>query len=172
MTIAEFLALPNERDVELIEGEVRPRDKGLRAFHVSAHFPTKLSQYADAHNGYVFGGRGGYEFVTSSGESLWRTSVSYVEASRMPLIPHDFTDLAPDIAVEVIGPYDRYVDVVAKVRLCLDHGVRSVWKVDPSTRTVEVITAESRREFAVGDQLTDEAVLPGFECEVGRLFPA
>jgi Uma2 family endonuclease len=46
--------------------------------------------------------------------------------------------LAPDLAVEVLSPGDRYGDVLEKVREYLDNGTRLVWVIDPGKRTAVV----------------------------------
>ena len=45
---------------------------------------------------------------------------------------------APDLAVEVVSPWDAYADLEGKVAEWLKSGVRMVIVVDPSNRTVKI----------------------------------
>ena len=59
--------------------------------------------------------------------------------ARIPSSPvKGFFPGAPDLAVEVLSPDDRAGEVLEKVRDWLAAGTRSVWVVDPRTRTVTV----------------------------------
>ncbi len=124
--------------------------------------------------GRVYGADGG--FVLFSGEEreiLWAADVAFVQAERVPPPAQHarFLRLAPDLVVEVVSPSDARVDVVAKVRLWLEGGVRLVWVADPPSRTVAVWEPEQPvRTLGAGDELEGGDVLSGFRLPVAELF--
>lgn len=85
--------------------------------------------------------------------------------------PAGFWEIAPDLVAEVVSPNDTPAEVQTKVREWIEAGVRLVWVVYPSTRTVTVVRSLlDRQELSSGDALEGEDVLPGFSCRVGALF--
>src|SRR5712691_6367974 len=53
-----------------------------------------------------------------------------------------FLELAPDLAVEIVSPTDRWITVSGKVDAYLAAGVRVVWVIEPGSRALWVYTAE------------------------------
>ncbi len=88
---------------------------------------------------------------------------------RVPATP--IPDLAPDLAVEVIGAGNTVPEMTRKRREYFGAGVRLVWLVDPETRTVSVYT-DFRNSTVLrdGDVLSGGAVLPGFSLPLKELF--
>lgn len=79
---------------------------------------------------------------------------------------------APDLAVEVMSPDDRWSDVMAKVELYLAYGARLVWVIDPEARTVMVFDSPSAsRILREHDELDGGPVLPGFSVAVREILP-
>ena len=88
-------------------------------------------------------------------------------------VPAGFFPGPPDLAAEVLSPNDRASNVLAKVSDWLESGCRSVWVLDPETRTVAVYSSKAEmRMLRLSDTLTDDEVLPGFQVEVRKIFPA
>lgn len=86
------------------------------------------------------------------------------------LSPEGYLETIPEIVVEVRSPNDTMPQVVAKADEYFAAGVRVVWVVDPSARTV----ADRRPDGSVvvlreTDTLTCD-LLPGFAVPVARLF--
>ena len=95
--------------------------------------------------------------------------------------PHPFwgkyIPVMPDLAIEILSPTDTLRQVRRKAALYLQHGTQLVWIVLPTEKGVDVCRsvdgARLNIEF-VGQEgrLSGEKVLPGFELELERLFPA
>lgn len=84
-----------------------------------------------------------------------------------------YSDVVPDLVVEVVSPHDRPAAVDGKIAMWLDAGVRLVWIVDPAKGTVTVRRSDgTARRYGAGDTLTGESVLPGFTCAVADIFAA
>jgi Uma2 family endonuclease len=99
--------------------------------------------------------------------------IAFISAGRLPVgpVPEGFWRLAPDLAVEVVSPSDSAAEIQEKVLQYLDAGTRTVWVVQPRTRTVEVWRAGAdvhliREEEAIegGD------TLPGWRFDLKCLF--
>ena len=75
---------------------------------------------------------------------------------------------APTVAVEILSPDDRRVDVEHKIATYLRAGAAAVLVVDPTQQTIAV-HGEDAALLRAGDILTHEA-LPGFTLDVGDLF--
>ena len=78
---------------------------------------------------------------------------------------------APDLAVEVISPDDRYTEVEEKVFDWLDAGARMVIVINPRKHSVSVY--RSRSDIAVlteSDSLDGGDVVPGWRVPVKDLF--
>jgi Uma2 family endonuclease len=78
---------------------------------------------------------------------------------------------APDLAVEVMSPTDKWSDVSKKVRLYLDNGASMVWIVDPFDLAVNVYKPPRHRQLLLESaNLTGEPLIPGFVYPVKNLF--
>lgn len=79
---------------------------------------------------------------------------------------------APDLAVEILSPDDRMIDVEAQVAFYLAHGVRLVWVINPQARTVTVRPSPSTAHIlGENDPLDGGDVLPGFSVPVRDILP-
>jgi Uma2 family endonuclease len=79
--------------------------------------------------------------------------------------------VAPDLAVEVLSPDDRWVAVDRKVREYLDAGAKAVWVVNPESETVWVFEAGTTpRVLERGGKIDGGSALPGFRSAVKSFF--
>lgn len=83
---------------------------------------------------------------------------------------------APELMVEVLSPgkLNEERDRSAKLKLYSVQGVQEYWIVDRIAQRVEVYCRRQAQlvlsaTFLVGDRMTS-SLLPGFSCEVARLF--
>ncbi len=80
---------------------------------------------------------------------------------------------APDLAVEVVSPGDTHDEVADKVEDYLALGVRLVWVVRPTRRTVAVHRLGEAVRILTGDDALDGGdILPGFTLRLTKLFRA
>jgi hypothetical protein len=69
-------------------------------------------------------------------------------------------------------PNDRASEVLGKVSDWLKAGCGSVWVVDPGNPSVAVYMLKAEmRILHLSDVLTDDGVLPGFQVQMGKIFP-
>lgn len=98
--------------------------------------------------------------------------VAYISNERLrPLSDTEIEmpPVAPDVAVEVLSPDDRRVDVDDKIATYLRAGSLLVMVVDPFKRIVEMHDASHESRLGEGE-LIEHAALPGFLYSVHDLF--
>jgi Uma2 family endonuclease len=114
--------------------------------------------------------------LTEDSSRKRRPDIAFVSSERWPMdrptsLRDDAWDVVPDLAVEVISPTDFAADLLDKVRVYFQAGVRLVWVVYPSQRCIHVYEAWNRiRVVTEADTLDGGVVLPGFQLLLNRLF--
>lgn len=160
------LRTPDKR-TELIEGRLVVRElAGFRHGQVAAALGAEIANFVHSYDlGHVLAAETGFQ-LTSNPDTVRAPDVAFVRKGRVsdPL-PEGYPALAPDLAVEVLGPDDRPGEVLAKVGAWLRAGTRLVWVVDPDRRQARVYR-EDGSELIVREMeaLEGEDVLPEFEC--------
>ena len=106
-------------------------------------------------------------------DTVREPDIAYISAERMPVgaeIP-GYSEIVPDLVVEVVSPNDTRQEVEDKVRMWLSYGARLVWTLHPSTRTVDVHTGGGANFTLAEDDILDGGdVLPGFTWNVSDIF--
>ena len=102
-------------------------------------------------------------------DTVREPDVAYFSAETLPLDVkvRGFYEVVPDFVVEVVSPNDRPREIADKVAMWLSHGVRLVWAVYPTARTVAAHIADGPTLiYTEDDELDGGAVLPDFRCLV------
>lgn len=82
-------------------------------------------------------------------------------------------DGPPTVAIEILSGSDTHEDMVERIRVLLEAGVKQVWMVDAELRRVTINRPDGAAEFFTAKQeLTAEPELPEFRVLVDSLFPA
>lgn len=103
-----------------------------------------------------------------------RPDVAFVSAARWPL-DREFPetgdwDVIPTIAIEVIGPNDKSLDVLEKMLEYFHYGVEEVWNVHPEAKTVYRYESPFEAKIFGPDNQLVSTRLPGFACPLVDLF--
>jgi Uma2 family endonuclease len=176
MTAEELWALPERPGVryELVEGAL-VEVPGAGAVHnlIAALVYRLIYDFISGRDlGLVF--TDGLAYILGRNPDRVRIpDVSFVAREHVPAggVPAGFWPGAPDLAVEIVSPNDRAEDVREKVREYLAGGVRLVWVLWPSSRSVSVhAPGAPTRELGPDDELDGGALLPGFRVGVTALF--
>lgn len=100
----------------------------------------------------------------------------FVTTDRLALLTDRNVSGAPDLAVEILSPSSRRMDLKLKRDLFERQGVGEYWVIDPIAGTIDVhprdrnrLMKQPRLLLANGDHLTSP-VLPGFVVPLARLF--
>ena len=133
---------------------------------------TALAAHIYAHKlGRIYDGQTGFRL---SMDLCFEPDISFVNRERLKLILPVKEKLfhgAPDLAVEVLSPSDSITKTEEKLKLCLIHGTRLAWMVDPRRQVIRVYRGEEKFELLrPGRYLTGNSVLPGFRLAVANLF--
>src|SRR6266568_5790429 len=162
---------------DLLEGNlIRVSPAGFRHGRLAAEIARRLGNFLTQHPhlGVVVGAETGFR-LSRNPDTVLSPDAAVVRADRLP--PPDaqigFLELAPDLAVEIVSPTDRWTTVSGKVDAYLLAGVRLVWIIEPGPRAVRVYSAEGpeqRLHADRGDILRAAALLPGFALPLAELF--
>lgn len=110
--------------------------------------------------------------VSRAPDTVRAPDLAFVSKARLPTERvTGWGTVIPDLVVEVVSPSDRATEVREKVEDWLRAGVRLVWVVYPSVRTVDVYRPGSDvRVLGEADVLEGEDVVPGFSLPVRQIF--
>jgi Uma2 family endonuclease len=169
----EFFAYPDPKHSELVRGVPRISEP---PGGVHGRLAMKLAARLDEHVSRLGLGT----VLVEAGYVLQRTpdtvrgpDVSFLSITRLPpdRIPEQFIPCAPDLAVEILSPTDRWSEIEEKVAEYLAGGARRVWLVEPRERRV-IVRYPDRPPKVIGsdDILDGEEVVPGFALAVAELF--
>jgi|CXWL01.1.fsa_nt_gi Uma2 family endonuclease len=171
VTADELLMMGGGR-CELVQGEVVSMSPpgfshGLVASEVAYH----LQQFVRQHRlGRVPAAETGF-LLARNPDTVRAPDVAFVRTERLVATEGYFPG-APDLAVEVVSPGDRFSEVLSKVDEWLRAGAREVWVVDGPRRVVHVHRPGHRvLELTDGAVLDGGEVLPGLDLAVSACFP-
>lgn len=94
---------------------------------------------------------------------------SVILRKRLSPRKQKYTAGAPELAIEVVSPTDKAVQLKAKVEKYLQGGSRTVWVVFPDSESVTVYSGDSLRELKRG-QTIEDPLLPGFSIPASQFF--
>jgi Uma2 family endonuclease len=173
ITADELLAMGDIGRCELIDGEIiHMAPAGAQHGGIAGQvygfiwtfvMPRKLGRVFTAETGFT---------IKRNPDTVRAPDIAFVKSNRLPNEEYaGFFDGAPDLAVEVCSPSDRWSEVLAKIDQWLAVGCTSVWVVDPPSKSIEIYRRDSQSvRYHVGQKITDEPTLPGFELSVEDIF--
>lgn len=176
MTAEELFELPNDDyKYELVRGElIRMAPTGGEHGVLTVRIGRILDECVEAHDLGICGGAETGFILQRNPDIVRAPDAAFIAKARIPEtgVPTAYWPFAPDLAVEVTSPSDRFTAVQTKISEYFSAGTRLVWVVEPATRTVYVYRLPHDVQ-ALGEdaELTGQDVLPGFRCAVRRLFP-
>jgi Uma2 family endonuclease len=174
VTPEQLAAMPNDKDFELVDGQLVERNMGNKSAWVALELAHYLRVFARQQKlGWVIGAEGGYRLDPRRPNHVRKPDVSFVQFGRLPneQPASAYDNLAPDLAVEVISPNDTVLELEEKIEEYLTAGVRLVWVINPDLRTLAVHRPDRSGEILRnGDEIDGEDVLPGFRCRLSEIF--
>ena len=110
--------------------------------------------------------------LASNPDTVRAPDVAFLRQERIPSPePRAFWVGPPDLAVEVLSPEDRQLDVQSKVDEYLASGVPAVLVIDPDIRSVVIHRPSSPPGVLQGMDVLDLSdVIRGFRCSVQDIF--
>ena len=173
-TAEELFNMPDDGyRYELVRGELRKMaPTGGEHGWIESDIDSSLNPYVKANNlGRTFSGDTGF-FLERDPDHVRAPDVAFVRRERIEAIGKTvfFWPEAPDLAIEVISPNDRYTEVNEKVADWLAAGTRMVVVVNPRNRTVNVHTPDGAITLNLGDTLDGGDVVPGWQMPLTDIF--
>ncbi len=163
-------------DFELLEGDLIPRaPHGFAQGVLAADFAFHLSRHVMQTDAGICTIGSGY-YPEGENDTLVGTDVAFLSHERDPgSPPEEWVAAMPDIALELFEPWDSLALARRKAEVYMRKGSRLFWLVLPMRRAVEVsrLDADARIEtesLGLGDTLSGEDILPGFQLELSELF--
>lgn len=175
MTADELLQLPDDgQQHELVRGQLLTMSPtSSRPAMVATRFGLEIGVFVRQHGlGEVGGADWGFK-LQSDPDTVRAPDFAFVRADRIPPegVPPGFWPGAPDLALEVLSPTDRFADVMTKVEEYLAAGTRMVIVVDPEARVTRVFRPDHPvRVLGPDDTLAGEDVLPGFRLQLSQVW--
>ena len=175
VTAEELLRTPEDGlRRELVHGEVRTMaPAGNVHGRIAMNAAWSLTGHVKRHDlGVVFAAETGFK-TTSDPDTVRAPDAAFVRRERMEAVDEieGYWPEAPDVAVEVISPNDRFAEVEEKVAYWLAAGTRTVLVVNPQGRTVTVRFSEGEaRILSEGEVLDGADVVPGWTLPVADVF--
>lgn len=171
-TEKKLMQLPDDGHVyELVGGELQMSQAGFEHGDIAMLLGEKMSAYVRKRKlGRVVAASTGFRMGTGNSRS---PDISFVAKERLRgrRPPKKFFQGAPDLAVEIISPYDLWIKATQKIAELFANGTRLAWVINPADQTVLVYhSAQPDRILKAGDLLDGEQVIPGFAFPVAELF--
>jgi Uma2 family endonuclease len=174
VTPDDLLRMPNQKDFELIDGELVERKVSVLSSWIGLQIARLIGNYiVDRQLGWVFGPDNGFYCIPGLPNTLRKPDASFVRMDRLPAeqIGEGWLKLVPDLIVEVISPNDLAEEVEEKIEMFLKAGVPLIWVVSPAGRNVKILRNDGSIAIVrEGDELSGEDILPGFVCPVSSIF--
>ncbi len=170
----ELSRLPEGWRYEIDEGElVIMAPAGFEHADIGATVTGLIWQFVHSHGlGKVLTCEPGFR-LRRDPEILRTPDVAFISNERVALIadPEKFSDVPPDLAVEVLSPSNAGMDMGRKIEQYLAAGVRSVWVLDPRARILTVYrSGEPPVVLNDLDATVEDTCLPGFRCRLAELL--
>lgn len=174
-TPADLLAMPDNNNLELVNGELVEKNVSVLSSLVEGIVLTRLSVFCDSHQlGPVFPGTNGIQCFPDDPLKVRKPDAAFVKKERFlaEYLKEGFLSIAPDLAVGVLSPNDLASEVIEKVEEYLAAGITLVWVIDPEAQIVVIHRGDgSVTKLRKNDELAGENIIPDFRCKVAELFP-
>jgi len=168
VTVDELEKLSLPAPAELYGGKVVFKMANFAHGVIEHNIGRRIGYYLDTHPIGLLSGDANFRLWPVRARESRAPDLSFILQDRLPENLYRYLPMAPDLAIEILSPDDRFMQVMDKVDEYLLQGVKIVWVVIASTR--EVLFCTSQSKYIIRDKLTAPGLLPGFELEVKDIF--
>jgi Uma2 family endonuclease len=168
----QLFEMPGHERFDLVEGELVPMSPpGFDHGCIVLDIASALRDFVRSRKLGLVAVEAGF-VVSHDPDTVRSPDIAFVRADRVPPRgARGFFEGAPDLAVEVISPFDRASEVIAKAQEWLRSGCVAVWVIDPETKTATIYSTPAQTLFlASDDALVCEELLPGFRLPLSQAF--
>jgi Uma2 family endonuclease len=149
---------------ELIDGRfVFMSPTGVRHGVLVTRIARILSELVEGNRlGFVLTADVGF-ILRRKPDAVRAPDIAFLRSQRLAAgLPSEFFEGAPDLAVEIMSPSDRWPDMERKAQEFLAAGTTAVWVLDPEQKTARVCDRTGVRLLGATDELACPSLLPGF----------
>ncbi len=172
----DLLNLPDGKSYELVGGRLVERHMGAESSRIGTRLCTRLDRFCDENDqGIVWGADNGYECFPHAPRLVRKPDVSFIRKGRLPgnASPKGWSQIAPDLVVEVVSPGDSVEPLEEKLEDYQKAGVPLIWVIYPGRRKARVFRLGGPTSLLrEDDELSGEDILPGFRCRLGDILPS
>ena len=174
-TAEDLLRIPDDGfRYELVRGELRKMSPaGHKHGYIAMNVATPLNNHVTAKKlGRVYAAETGF-FISSDPDTVRAPDVAFVSQKRLDEVGdvEGYWPGAPDLAVEVTSPNDKYAEVEEKVLEWLEAGTRMVVVVNPRKSAVTVYRSLTDIVLLTEEDLLDGGdIVPGWTIAVKDIF--
>lgn len=176
VTADDLLTLPNGEGqrYELIQGELHTMTPaGGEHGRLHLKLGAMILNCVRRHRlGEVFGAETGFR-IGRDPDTVRAPDVAFLRTERWAAQerPDAFVEGPPDLAVEIVSPWDKHDEVHEKALAWLEAGAQLVWIVQPRSRTLTVYWPDrSSRVLGVNDTVDGGEVIPQLTLQVRDIF--
>jgi Uma2 family endonuclease len=160
-----------DTNYELIEGElfeVSPVKRGHGIAQLT--IGSRILSFVKVHKLGIVGTEVGFIFQRKP-DTVLAPDVAFVSAERLGPEGKYWSDVPPDLAVEIVSRSNTRAEIDRKVRIYLASGVRAVWVVRPAARAITIHRPGTPAQtLTENDTLDGGEILPGFALPLSDLF--
>jgi Uma2 family endonuclease len=174
-TAEELMRISSNGRYELIEGviyEMSPtgEEHGFIAWKII----QKVGAFVEKNkSGIVTSSETGYK-LSSNPDTVRAPDGAFKSNERLAEgggVVKDYSAIMPELVIEVNSPSDSYTKIAGKVQDWLRAGVKMVWVIEPSDKTVAVYDETGKCVIlSENDYLDGGKILDNFKCKVGEIF--
>lgn len=174
LTYEDYLNAPDDERWELLRGELIMLP-GPNTAHqrITFRLARLLGDFVEQRDlGEVF--IAPYDVLLSQTNVL-QPDIVFVSREQQSIITEANIQGVPALVVEVISPSTAVRDLESKRDIYAESGVREYWLVESDTRTISVLSLDSKEyrevgQYSVSDTLSSPT-LPGLVLDLESIFP-
>jgi Uma2 family endonuclease len=169
----DVLALEDKGLYELVDGKLVEKGRSPLANCTAGLFTSKLVVHCRPGRLGAIYPMLSFQCFRGHPDRFRRPDVAFITADHLSGVDDEgHVRIAPDIAVEVVSPNDKIYELDTKLIDYHSAGVKLVWVVNPSTRTLRIHRLDHSLTELVGNAtLSGESVLPDFSAKLSDLLP-
>lgn len=175
MTAEEFIARPDMRGFELINGEPVELTTSVTSMFVGSRLGGLLDQFCREHDaGVTLSSDAAIRCFPDEPHTVRKPDVAFLSKKQLSQAVWNapYCPVVPDLVVEAVSPHDLSVDLAIKIEMYRSAGVKLIWIIWPDARVANVERIDgSMTKLHASDFLDGEDVLPGFRVRLEDVLP-
>ncbi len=176
LTGEDLLELQSEsgKRYELLKGKpIETMPAGGKHGYIASKIERKLGAFIEEKNlGFLFAAETGV-YLERNPDTVRGADVTFVSRQKIKSVDEidsGFLTVIPDLVVEVVSQPNKMSEVLEKVKMWKEAGVREIWLVDISQKSVVVYRDESTEILTESDTLIGKNLLNGFTLPLKTIF--